>query len=137
MGCDLAFKLVDKETKEEVRFGLEAVKMRGSSDYKIHDLKTKIERCLEDIAFDNGFYTDEERAEVRTWYHNGFYFRARIDNCDTVEVFTPDTYDEKQLATAVASYIGKFVIFDWKKLNGFPGLDCIKWDIKKGRPNGH
>lgn len=137
MGCDLAFGIIDNETKETQRFAHSDVKMRGSSNYTINDLRSKLERCIEDIAFDNGFYTDEERAEVRVSYYDGFYFKGRVDNGDTVEIFTPDTYTETQLAAAIARYTAKFIIWDWKKLNGFQGIDCIRWDIKKGRPDGH
>lgn len=137
MGCDLVFRMVDKDTKESVILSRDDLKMRGSSNYTLNDLRCKLDRVLDDIAFDNGFYTDEERAEIRTAYHEGFYFRGRVDNCDTVEVFTPERYTENQLATAIACYISGFMLWHWKKLNGFPGIAGIKWDIKKGRPDGH
>lgn len=88
-----------------------------------------------EIVYHEGFYTQEEREHVIVFREldTGYVFISKRDLVsDTIFVIEPDLRCEpplEKLVYATARFIAGFTIWDWKRLNGFSGFDCLRWKV--------
>jgi hypothetical protein len=88
-------------------------------------------------VYHEGFYTQEEREHVIVHQEldTGYVFIGKRDLVsDIVFVVEPDYgYGDKpareKLAHATAKFIAGFMVWEYKRMNGFSGFDCIRWKI--------
>lgn len=80
----------------------------------------------------NGILSDEERKKKIDHYSNGYLFESCIDLSIGVTVTKKDWQDDSKenLAAAVAEFITFWRINYRDRLNGFAGVDSIKWIFK-------
>lgn len=78
------------------------------------------------------YFTEEERK--KSWIREEDYhkFVTRMDLSGGVDVY-PTNYlpldEEASLCQDVASFMANFMLWNYPRLNGFSGTDCIEWRI--------
>lgn len=77
------------------------------------------------------YMTDEERAAPLVHYAEGLTF-----SCDRLDLKTPVTVshyngpnfiNHQRLATSMACFMAWWILNVHPRLNGFSGVDCIRW----------
>ena len=76
------------------------------------------------------YLTQEERKQQCQDYYNGFTFDCIRDLSQPV-VITGDIANTKRLCSAITNFIGMWMYSTHKNLNGFAGLDTIKYEFKE------
>jgi len=80
------------------------------------------------------YYTDEQRKERLYREYDYFRFETRNDLSGGIKVTQVsncgDQFAEK-LAADTAIFISYFMLFHYPHLNGFSGMDTVRWEIIK------
>jgi hypothetical protein len=78
------------------------------------------------------YFTAEERKVPWIFHEDYHHFVTRADLSGGVDVY-PTNYapsdEPASLAQDVASFIAYFMLWNYPRLNGFSGMDCIEWRI--------
>lgn len=80
------------------------------------------------------YLTDEERKEDCTYTTNDncFKFSFKRDLSGGVKVraiYLEEELPRNKVAQAVAEFMLYWMLNTYEKLNGFAGIDCVKWDV--------
>ena len=72
----------------------------------------------------------EERKKKLEHYSAGYLFKSCIDLSEGVYIY-PDSYtsDDSKLLAAVAEFVAWWMCNIHSELNGFSGMDTIKWTV--------
>jgi hypothetical protein len=79
------------------------------------------------------YYSEKERKANRVWTSSNshFYFYHSVDLSDGVRIRPLiSDYTENELCQATAEFICIWTINEYPKLNGFPGIDTVKFEVK-------
>lgn len=92
---------------------------------------------LSDIAdetFGTGILTDAQRAEKRRWIdsNNYFAFWSRRDLSGEILIIPLRAFTIKHLLLAQGEFVGNFMLWTYKRLNGFAGFDTLEWKLQDG-----
>jgi hypothetical protein len=90
---------------------------------------------IADELFGTGFLRDEQRAEIRKFSSRyGILFTSRRDLGGVITITLPQGMSKDVnptlIASATAEFIGNFTAWTLKRLNGFSGFDCLRFEIK-------
>lgn len=76
------------------------------------------------------FYTEEERKNKINIIRNGFYFQTCYDLSEGITVYSNNKFNQEQYSQALSIFFGFWFREHFPKLNGFPGLDTVKYKFK-------
>jgi hypothetical protein len=80
--------------------------------------------------------TNEERKQPLVWVEEFHKFVTKADLSEGVDVYPRFLIENKEkekevLAQDIACFIAQFMLFTHPRLNGFSGMDTIKWKFHK------
>lgn len=80
------------------------------------------------------YYTEKEREKVFVFEGDHFTFKTRYDLSHGIEVIPNSRLNKEEQSSLLAIDISLFILY-WnenhrERLNGFSGLDTVKWNIK-------
>lgn len=78
-----------------------------------------------------GYMTEEERKQPFSYFTEGFQFETCVDFSLPVKVTPLGEYNKEMLCKAIASVTAHFMLWVHPRLNGFSGVDTIRWNIVK------
>ena len=78
------------------------------------------------------YLTDEERKKPLKWQEDYYTFVTKVDLSGGIDVYPnfPKIGKERAkevLAQDISCFIAQFVLFTHPRLNGFSGMDTLKW----------
>jgi len=77
------------------------------------------------------YLTEVERKQRSMDIFNGFTFEYTVDLSDEIYIHPPINHTEEELCSAITQFVGMFMVTTYGKLNGFNGLDNVKFKIIK------
>lgn len=77
------------------------------------------------------YFTDEERKASWRRDENNYKFVTRQDLSGGIDVYPlfHASMDDSYLAQDIGCFIAQFMLWNYPRLNGFSGMDCIEWRI--------
>ena len=75
------------------------------------------------------YLTNEQRKQKYVYVVNRFTFETNCDLSDTVKVHHFRQGLEEHLAQELGCFIGSWMLNIYPQLNGFPGLDTVKYEL--------